>query len=237
MRRLLTKGTLGLTLAAMTALAACGDPEPDQRKAFIGFLQTRIIDKPGIHVPILTADERKAFGPYAEHYAVIANFHKVMNDSVSPKFSSAVSKASIHSAADLAARRDDFKIAKTTIGEMNTALGDDLVQADAAHGKLSQPADLKPVYDKAYDRLVTSVAATFREVSPIADKVFADALDLGDYIDQHKSSLKISDATVQAADAATQKAFNAKLQALQSSQQAVNAAQTKFRELVYGAGK
>ncbi|GLS44492.1 DUF3053 family protein [Methylobacterium brachythecii] len=231
------KLTLGLTLAAMTALAACGDPEPEQRKAFLSFLQTRIIDKPGIHVPILTPDERKAFGPYAEHYAVISNFHKVMNESVSPKFSSAVSKASIHSAADLAARRDDFKIAKTTIGEMNAALGGDLTQADAEHGKLSQPADLKPVYDKAYDRLVTSVAATFREIAPIADRVFADALDLGDYIDQHKTGLKITGPVVQATDAATQKAFNAKLQALQSSQQAVNAAQAKFRELIYGAGR
>jgi hypothetical protein len=123
------------------------------------------------------------------------------------------------------------------MAEMNAALGSDLAQADVEHAKLNQPADLKPVYDRAYDRLVTSVAATFREVAPIADKVFADALDLGDFIDQHKATLKISGIMAQASDAATQKGFNTRLQALQSSQQAVNAAQVKFRGVVYGAGK
>ncbi len=35
-------------------LAGCGDNEADKRKAFIRFLQTRIIDKDGLHMSSLT---------------------------------------------------------------------------------------------------------------------------------------------------------------------------------------
>src|SRR3954466_16238353 len=68
----------GFALAAVVTLAlltaACGDNEPEQRKAFITFLQTRIVDKPGVHVPKLTDDELGRFGPYAAHYNVIRDF-------------------------------------------------------------------------------------------------------------------------------------------------------------------
>ena len=47
----------GIALLAVV-LVACDD-EPAERKAFIAFLQTRIIDKPGLHVPHLTGDEAK----------------------------------------------------------------------------------------------------------------------------------------------------------------------------------
>ena len=52
-------------------LAACGHDEVAQRKAFMEFLQTRIIDKPGIGVPQPTDDAARSFGVYAKHCAVI----------------------------------------------------------------------------------------------------------------------------------------------------------------------
>src|SRR5207237_6743168 len=57
------------------ALLGCGDDEATHRKAFIEFLQSRIVAKPGIHVPKLTTEETTAFGDYAKHYAVIADFN------------------------------------------------------------------------------------------------------------------------------------------------------------------
>ena len=44
-------------LSVTFLLAGCGDDEPKQRKAFIEFLQTRIVDKPGVHVPRLNDDQ------------------------------------------------------------------------------------------------------------------------------------------------------------------------------------
>ena len=43
-----------MLLLMMFALSGCGDKEPAQRKAFIDFLQTRILDKPVLAVPQLT---------------------------------------------------------------------------------------------------------------------------------------------------------------------------------------
>ena len=43
-----------LALALPLVLAACGSKEPEQRAAFTQFLQTRIVDKPGVRVPKLT---------------------------------------------------------------------------------------------------------------------------------------------------------------------------------------
>jgi Protein of unknown function (DUF3053) len=51
-------------LAALVTLAlsiaGCFDQEPAQRKAFIEFLQNRIINKPGLHIPM--AKNLQSFG-------------------------------------------------------------------------------------------------------------------------------------------------------------------------------
>lgn len=232
-RALAFASVAGLALA----LAACGDSDADQRKAFISFLQTRILDKPGIHVPQLTEDERKSFGPYAAQYAIITDFHDVLNRSVSTRLSSAMTQGAIQSVGDLVARRDLIQTARTSIGQMASALGDDIAHADDAHGKLNQPPELKATFDKAYERLVTVPAATFKSVAPVADKAFADALDFGAYIDQHKSEVTISGPMVQASNAQVRDAINAKLQGLQTSQQAVQRAQADLQRVVYGSPK
>lgn len=55
----LFRPVLLLAVALPLLLTGCGDKEPEQRTAFTQFLQTRIIDKPGVHAPKLTDDERK----------------------------------------------------------------------------------------------------------------------------------------------------------------------------------
>ncbi len=224
----------GLALAFTVALSACGDPEADQRKAFAEFLQTRIIDKPGIHVPQLTPENRTAFGPYADHYAVITKFNEAMNTSISPKLNAAVQGGAIRSLGDLLKRRSDIETARTTLASMSAALDGAVSEADAAHAKLVQPPDLKTVYDNAYTRLITDTATTFRQVVPVADTVFAKALGLADYLEANKAKVKVSGASAQVTDRKVQDELNAKLEDLQSNQQAMQEAQAKFQKLVYG---
>ena len=50
---------LAAVLVAAFGIAAC-DSEPAQRKAFIEFLQTRIVGKPGVHVPKPAAEQLSA---------------------------------------------------------------------------------------------------------------------------------------------------------------------------------
>jgi hypothetical protein len=225
---------LAWIVTATLFLAACGGNEGQQRKAFTEFLQTRILDKPGVHVPKLSDEERAQFGPYADHYAVITAFNEAMDKSVSPKLSAAVSSGSIRSLSDVVVHRDRLEAAKAGIDEMGRALSDALAQADAAHAKLDQPADLKPVYDKAYDRLVTQPASAFRDIVPVMDKVLGEAVDLGAYIDAHRGKVRVSGPMIETSDPAIQAAINDRLQSLQSNQQAVQSAQARLQSVVYG---
>lgn len=226
-----------LLVALLAGLGACSDREADQRRAFVGFLQSRVLDKPGLHVPQLTAEERTSFGPYADHYAIITNFHRVMNESVSPKLGDAMARGAIRSVSELTARRSDVVAAKATIDAMAAALGTDQAEADAAHRKLDQPPDVKPVFDAAYDRLVTATVTAFGDVVPISDKVFSEMLDLADYLNAHKDRVKVSGDAVQATDRATQAELGARLQVLQTDQQGIQAAQSRFQQFVYGEAR
>ena len=226
--------TLVWIAIATLFLAGCGSSEGQQRAAFVTFLQTRILDKPGIHVPKLTDEERSRLGAYAEDYAIIADFNKAMDESVSPKMTAAVRAGSIRSIGDAVNERPRLEAARTGINEMGSALTQALTQADAAHARLDQPAELKAVYDKAYDRLVTQPAAAFKDIVPVVNTVLGEAIDLGKYIDEHRASVRVSGPLIETSDPAVQSAINQKLQSLQAKQQAVQAAQARMRAIVYG---
>ena len=92
-------------------VAGC-DNEPAQRKAFIEFLQARIIDKPGLHVPHLTPDEAKSFGPYADQYAIITDFNDRLDRSVAAPMQEAISRGAVHSIDEVVTRHADFVAAR-----------------------------------------------------------------------------------------------------------------------------
>jgi len=230
------QSSLAVTWLAIATLflAGCSGNEGEQRAAFTGFLQSRVLDKPGVHVPHLTDDERDRFGAYADDYAVIADFNKAMDESVSPKMTAAVRAGSITSIEDAVTQRARLETARTGMSEMGSALTTALAKADAAHAKLDQPADVKAVYDKAYDRLVTQPAAAFKEIVPVMDTVLGEAIDLGKYLDEHRSSVQLSGSMIQTNDPAIQAAVNEKLQSLQAKQQAVRSAQVRLQAVAFG---
>ncbi|MFM9926216.1 DUF3053 domain-containing protein [Variovorax sp. H27-G14] len=228
-------GALSLLLAFSFALVACGNKEAEQRKAFTTYLQTRVLDKPGIHVPKPTAEEKASFGDYAQHYAVITDFNEGMNQSVSQPMTQIMAKGGLRSIGDLVSRRDDIKSAKDGLAGLRTALDQQTAKADAAHAQLKQPDDLKQVYDKAYEKTVTAPSATFKEVFPALDAVFDSALAIGNYIEQNKSKIQISGSTVSVTDPVVQAEFNKMLQQLNGQSSAINAAQRKMQAMVRGS--
>jgi len=227
-------GAMSLLVAFSLALVACGNKEAEQRKAFISFLQTRVLDKPGLRVPVPTAEEKASFGDYAQHYAVITDFNEGMNKSVSQPMTQIMAKGALRSIADLPARRDDLKAAKDGLGGLRTALDQQSAKADAAHAQLKQPDDLKQVYDKAFEKTVTVPSATFKEVFPALDKVFDSALAIGDFIEKNKSKIQISGSSVAVTDPAVQAELNKMLQQLNGQSAAINAAQQKMQAVVRG---
>jgi len=228
-------GAMSLLVAFSLALVACGNKEAEQRKAFISFLQTRVLDKPGLRVPVPTAEEKASFGDYAQHYAVITDFNEGMNKSVSQPMTQIMAKGALRSIADLPARRDDLKAAKDGLTGLRTALDQQSAKADAAHAQLKQPDDLKQVYDKAYEKTVTTPSTTFKEVFPALDNVFDSALAIGDFMEKNKSKIQVSGSSVAVTDPAVQAELNKMLQQLNGQSAAINAAQQKMQAVVRGS--
>jgi len=217
------------------ALFGCGDNEAMQRKAFIEFLQSRIVAKPEIHLPKLTADETAAFGDYAKHYAVIADFNTGLDREVSKPLHQAVAAGAPRSLEDAVGRRQDIATILGGMAAINAALDRQLAIADAAHAALKQPEDLKPVYDAAYDRDVTQPAKAFAEIFPDAAGAMKDFLEFADFVEQHHGAIRIQGSQIQVTDAALQPPLKKMIDGLSGRQEGIQKAQERLRELAYGA--
>jgi len=231
----MTGRTLLAGVLALLVLAGCGPNEAAQRAAFIEFLQTRIIAKPGIHVPKLTAEEATAFGDYAKHYAVIADFNGAMDRSVSQPMQQAIAAGAPRALGEIVTRRGDVAAVATGMAAIRAALDQQLATADAAHAALKQPEDLKAVYDKAYDRDVTMPARAMTEIFPEVDDAFKAILALADFIAAHPNAVKIQGSMIEVSDASLQAPLNAMLDALRAKNEAINKAQQRLDALVSGS--
>jgi hypothetical protein len=227
---------LSLTgLVLLVLLTAGCDNEPAQRKAFIDFLQTRILDKPGLHVPHLTAEEQKNFGDYARQYAIITDFNDGLDKSVAKPMTEAINRGAIRSLDEVVTRRADFVAARDGIAQLREAIDKQLAAADAAHAALKQPDDLKPVFDKVYERDVTIPAKTFADISPDLSQALTAIVDLGDFITQHKDKVTINGSLIETSDPALQPQLTALVTALTAKNEAITKAQQHLRLVMNGS--
>lgn len=215
-------------------LAACGDNEPEQRKAFMAFLQTRIVDKPGVHVPVPNGEDIKSFGPYGAHYKVITDFvgnaeltamNKKMNDAL----------PQLHSFKDLVDRRAEVKLGGERLRESMKAGDAKLAETEKAHAALKQPDDLKTVYDAAFDKVVIKPMQGFRETVPIALDIIDAAVKLADYVVAHPDTVKIVGSSPQATNRQTQAEVNALANSLNANGARLNEAQRRLRIVLQGS--
>jgi Protein of unknown function (DUF3053) len=221
-------------VACQPAYALFGDNEPQRRKAFIDFLQTQIIAKPGLHLFRLTDADNKAFGDYAKHYAVLTDFgsdpvigamYKKFNDSLPP----------LQSIQSLIDQRVAVRKVAADFNDILRVMGEKYDSTKAARDALKQPDDLKAVYDKAFDKLVTAPATAFRAVTPIAQEVAIAAANLGDYAAAHSDSVKVVGNSLQAKDRKTQAELDRLIAALSSITPRFNDARRTLQLVLQGS--
>jgi hypothetical protein len=238
MRQAAAAARRSIALAVMVLLATlvtgCND-EPAERKSFIGFLQTRIIDKPGIHVPHLTPPEAKSFGDYAKQYAIITEFNDGMDGAVAKPLAEAIDRGAIRSLDDVVTRHADFIAARDGIVKLRAAIDRQLAAADAAHAALKQPDDLKPVFDKAYERDVTIPAKAFADIFPDLSEALTAIVDLGDFIGQHKDAVTINGSHLETTDATLRPQLSALVDAVIAKNESIQKAQQNLRSVLNGS--
>jgi len=222
-------------LALCSVLATCGDSEADQREAFIQFLQTNIIDKPGVHVPRPSDAEIKSFGPYAAHYAVIVNFtsdQQMMG--VGAKMVQVTQKTSIHSIDELVAHRAEIKSVSADLAALREAMNREFAKAAAARDALKQPDDVKAAFDKAFDKDIAAPVNAFNETIPLAVDIATVSVKLGDYIDAHRDRVVVSRTSVSGKDAQARNELAAFLKALGADGARFQEAQERLHQVLQG---
>lgn len=221
-------------LVSFALLAGCFDNEPAQRKAFIEFLQTRIIDKPGLHIPIMSDQDVANFGPYADQYRIMNGFHHELDATISNDFARAMQIGSPRSIEDLVQHRAMLPLVTQGMAKMKTAIDKALAEADAAHAALKQPPDLKAVYDRAYEHMVTKSANVFRELIPIMASGLPVIEKLAAFLDEHRNAIEYRGGMPYARDAALRPQLAALMQEAIKVSEASNEGKRKLRAMAEG---
>ncbi len=229
-------GAIIFTLVLAVPLAACGPSEPDQRKAFIDFLKTRIVDKPGIHLPVPTDDERKSWGPYAAQFDVIARFHRGLDEVARKTFGDFNKLAmSARTIGSLLSQRSEVARIRDATKELEDTLKRQFEIADAARAAFPpQPEDLKAVYAAAYERDVREPAKFWMEAMPVLRQTLTTYLDTIDFIEQHKGSIAVTGITVTANDPKLMPRLNELLAAINANASKAAELHRAAQKMTYG---
>ncbi|HYG42750.1 MAG TPA: DUF3053 family protein [Bordetella sp.] len=217
-------------LIAGLALAGCVNKEPEQRVAFIAWLQARVVDAPGAAVPALDEAQRDAIGDYARHYDVLAEFDTVAASVVS-HLAGALEHEELHSLAQLQVQHDVLRADRQALAEARANLHQALEQAQAERAELEQPADLRPVYAQAYERAVAHSAAVLDPLLAVAAAALEDALRVADFVAQHRDQIVIDAESASVRDPSVQQELNRLLEALNGHAAAIDQAQRSLRAL------
>ena len=181
-----------------------------------------------------TAEEAKSWGDYAQHYAIITGFNDALSQRVTAPMNQALGRGGVTSLQDLVTRRDDFVAIKRGMDDIRAELAKQFAAAEAARAALKQPADLKPVFDAAYDRDVAGLARAVQAALPVAEDALTAAIELGDYLTQHRAAVTIQGMQIQVTDPAVQRDLNTRLAALNAKGQEVQAAKRRLQSLISG---
>jgi hypothetical protein len=225
-----------LALIVAVSVASCGDNEPAERKAFIEFLQTRIVDKPGVHVPKPTDADIKSFGPYAEQYKIITDFTadpEMM--AISQQMTQAIRAGAPRSLQDVVSRQQDIQTIRESLAKMRAPLDQKFAAAEAARDALKQPPDLKTVFSAAFERDVGDPARAFQSALPIVDDALGGVLKVAAYINSHRDAVKINGSTIEVRDPKVQAELNGLLQGLNAKGQQLNEQQRKLHAMLSGS--
>ena len=224
---------LAFVVIAATATACFGDNEPEQRKAFIGFLQTRVIDRPGVRIPKVSDEEAKKLGPYVTHFNVITGFtgDPTLTAMADKLRSGLPNLSNVQSVID---GRDTLRKTSAEMGNLLRVMNEKYAATQKERDALKQPDDLKAIYDKAFDKTVTAPVDAFREAVPIAQAIIEAAANLADYVVKNGDKVRITGGQLQPTNQRAQAELTPLVNAIAAQGAKFNEAQRKLRTIIAG---
>jgi Protein of unknown function (DUF3053) len=228
----------GVAALLSLALAACGDQEPAQRKAFMAFLQD-INGRTGTHVLKPTAKDENDFGPYLQQYKIIIDYNNDMR-AATEAYGHQIGKIGLgpHSTPrtieQMAAAPQDLIAARREVEKFEHETQARLADVKAKRDALKQPDDLKLVYDKTFNKLVTTPTLAFENSSNALLEGLDASIKLADYINSHRTKLSVFGMQIQAKDQRTLDEVGALLKAHAAAGQKFAAAQRDGERMVNG---
>lgn len=174
-------------------LTACGDPEAENRKAFIEYLNNTVM-RSGATLPQLSEDQRNKLGQYTSDYAVLTSFSQQFNQYVQNSFNPMVEHLNqIRTPEDYitirSALSDDLAKFFLLEGQINMLKS----QAEMAYRNAQYPDDLKAAYDAAFKKIVSdrtdAILPIVNDLTGFTRSVSA----IGDYLAANQAQLSLVD--------------------------------------------
>ena len=210
-------------LLMVVSLSGCFDKEGDQRKAFIDFLQNTVM-RSGERLPTLTADQKKQFGPFVSDYAILYGYSQQVNQAMDSGLRPVVDSVNaIRVPQDYVTQSGPLREMNGSLGVLAQQLQNAKLQADAAHSALKQSDDLKPVFDQAFTKVVTTPADALQPLFR-RHKLHATTGDGGDYIAQQGTQVSFVSQMASSSDSQRASEYNKLIAPLPAQHQAFNRA-------------
>ncbi len=220
--------------AVVLPLMGCGDKQAEQAKAFADLLQTRILDQPGVHIPVLSDEERAKIGPYADDLAILKTFNDDLTATMQ-QFGKAMHPAPQNlQPLDLPKYKPELVAARESFAHAAAAVDSALAKAEASREKLHQPEPVKAKFDAAYAQFVTRPADALREIIPLAVPGMDSEIAVSDFIEAHKADLKLVGGQLSASKPALRKQLEALFWAYAANNAKVQESRRKLELAVEG---
>ncbi|ARP77290.1 hypothetical protein CAL11_14590 [Bordetella genomosp. 6] len=217
-------------LAVVLALAGCVNREPEERAAFIAYLEQLAAPQAGAAAAPPDPPTRKALGDYEAQYEPMEAAHAAVREALAAQ-QAALQALRLHSVDEIAARRDGWDRLVERLAAARTGLEQARADADAARAAMKQPPDLREAYARAYERSVTAPAQALARISGLLEPAVEDARRVAAFVARHRDQIDTDGPLTQVRDPSVRSELNVLLQALNGRSDNVSQAQALLNGL------
>lgn len=205
-------------------LAGCFDKEASQRKAFADFLQNTVM-RSGETLPVLSADQKKQFANFIPYYQVLYRYSQQINQAMNEGIYPAVQLVNrIREPQDYVTHREALHQLTEALNVLNQQLANAKNRADSDLAGLKLADDLRPIYEQAYQKIVTTPANALQPLFPAAQSLTSQLVQVGDFIQQQGNNVQFVNNKIQFPVAEQVNQYNILIAPLSSQYQVFNQA-------------